>query len=124
MANVQVQDLYRTICDRAGLDVGMWNVSIGKLPRRETVEKLEKVIGYMVTQKINSEERALTPRQISDGVGVKSICFYDELKSRSFSPTRFGVVKRTEDKRIYVDPQRLEELQYLSFLEALKFHCR
>jgi hypothetical protein len=120
----QVQDLYRTICDRAGLDAGMWNVSIDNLPRRETIEELEKVIGYMVTQKIDSEERALSLRQISDGTEVGSVCFYEVLKGRSFSPTRFGVLKITKDKRNYVDPQRLEELHYLSFLEDLRSHCR
>jgi len=120
----QVQDLYRTICGRAGLDAGMWRVSIGKLPRRKTIEKLETAVGYMVTQKIDSEERALSLRQINDGTGVGSMYLYDILKGRSFSPARFGVVKITRGRRSYVDPQRLEEIQYLFFLEDLRSHCR
>jgi len=115
----QVQDLHNEVCVRAGLNPGMYYSKLSR-PSKKTIERLEKLIGYMAAQGINSEERAMFLRQIVDGAGIGDIR-YSKMKSGSFSPIRFGVIKRTRDGRVYVDEQRLERLEYVSsFLEGLK----
>lgn len=121
--NNQVQALYDEICGRAGLNPDTYYPKLSK-PRKKTIKRLEKLIGYMVAQKINSEERALPPREIIGGAGIRSMR-YSDIKIGFFSPIRFGVIKKTRDGRAYVDEQRLEGLEYISsFLEGLKAHCK